>query len=295
MSKDDAKKKFQRLRNELMEDHNKVMRSLYANGLGYIDCMIGIQVAVRQGNLAMPTGCSRGEAFTVRNARSPFVTDPVAIDLDGSNAHPQFIISGANKSGKTEAIRTLQAIILLAKEKLPVPADARIPGYDRTLTFFGEKEHMEKSESYFRSVSKRLLSILEDATKDSIVIMDELHGSDYWELSALQAAVIRYLDTIGATVVLNTHMREGLALIRDCSSVRFMKTDTIRNPDDTLTFNYALLPDKKLTAKSYGIESVRNYLTDDQTRRAFAIRQGLETIEEMRKRSYPVSDVLKSA
>lgn len=171
-------------------------------------------------------------------------------------------------------IRTLQALVLLFQKKLPVPAKMRIPGYDSILTFFGA-EDMERGESYFRNVAKRLLTILKEATSSSLIIMDELHGSDYWELSALQAAIMKYFDKVGATVVLNTHMREGLRVAGDLDSIKFLKTDVTRTRSGKIIYYYSISEDPNLEAKSYGIET--EYLTEGQSRRALELREKLSS------------------
>jgi len=269
---------------EMKRKFKRIQREISDKGFSYIDVMSGAAVSTHQNNLKFVKHLEAGQPFSIKNARSPFFPNPIPIDLDGDSDHPQFIIGGPNKSGKTEAIRTLQLISIFAFLDLPVPADAEIPAYDNRLTFFGAEEDMAEGESYFRNVAKRLLSIIKNATPGSLIIMDELHGSDYWELSALQGAVIRYLDKLGATVILNTHMREGLAAIKDLASVKFLQTDVDVSENGEFTYNYFLRDDPKLEARSYGIETVKKYLQrNGRYERAIGIRNVLYELEETGK------------
>nr|MBP9865000.1 hypothetical protein [Candidatus Omnitrophota bacterium] len=251
-----------------------------------LDVFMGVSLAVKAQGLKTAVEVQGGETFEIRNAKSPLMPGAVEVSLAGDAEHPQFVILGANKSGKTSLIRTVQALILLARKGLPVPAEMRIPAYEKILTFFGASESMTEGKSYFRMVSERLLSILNNATPNSMVIMDEIHGSDYWELSALQAAILKYLHDIGATVILNTHMREGLALAKDIPSLKFFKTDVARAEDGTLHFSYKVLEDPEITSQSFGIESVKDHLTSEQYQRALKIRNDLALeMAERKKRA----------
>lgn len=259
--------------------------------LRFLDKNIGIALSMSEHGLHFP---DVGETFSIKEARSPFIPDAIPIDLPDIQDDPQFIITGPNHSGKTAAIMTLDVIIELIKQGLPVQARVTIPNdmlgrKGQIITFLGAKEEMAAGESYFRNVANNLLKLLYKANPGDIIIMDELHGSDYWELSALQAAMIRYFDRLGVTVFFNTHMREGLAAAKDITSIKFLKTDVAVEADGSIQYAYSLSEDPNLESKSYGIETARPLLTPDQYRRALAIRKRLEKRELWRTGLYDLA------
>jgi hypothetical protein len=247
-----------------------------------LDSIMGVALTMKDNRTLHLAG--DGEAMEIRNALSPFYRSAKSIELVQETASDQFTIMGPNKSGKTSAIRTIQAIMLLARKGYPVPANCSLPGYDKILTFFGAEEMMSGGQSYFNRVAERLAALVENATKDSLILMDELHGSDYWELSALQAAIVKYLtEEIGATVILNTHMREGLIAAKKDMKIKFLKTDYAIREDGTIDFKYTLSDDRDLSARSLGIESVKDILEGDQYVRAIERRKVLEKYERVKE------------
>ncbi|MBU4311584.1 MAG: hypothetical protein KJ706_02555 [Candidatus Omnitrophica bacterium] len=281
------KKTYKKWKRELKKEYTWIMRGLYDSGFGQIDFITGIALSMQDDKtLHFAEYIGKDKPFIIKNAYSPFIPKSICtpINLKGDNSHPQFIITGPNKSGKTKAIQTFQALVLLARKGWPVPAEMQIPDYDKVLTFFGAEEDVSSGASYFKNVAKRLLLILYEATPRSLILMDELHGSDYWELSALQAAIIKYFDKIGATVVLNTHMREGLRAAGDLNSLKFLKTDVTLTDDDRIVYHYSISEDPNLETKSYGIETVRNYLTKSQYQRAIEFRKRLTLEAKMKER-----------
>ncbi|MBF0215944.1 MAG: hypothetical protein HQL30_03000 [Candidatus Omnitrophica bacterium] len=287
----EIRKHYRQSVRQLKHEYDTLMGSFSLPELRRLDYLSGIAESMRENDLHFVEHLGEGETFSVKNARSPFIPRDkvVALDLEGDSAHPEFIITGPNKSGKTMSIRTLESLVYLARLDLPVPALMRIPKYDKMLTFFGGKEDMAGGDSYFRDVAERLNSILNQATSGSLVIMDELHGSDYWELSALQAAVIKYLDAIGATVILVTHMREGLGMAREIKSVKFLKTGVRQISDGSLKYDYSISEDPYLEAKSFGVESVKGLLTAKQYNRVLSIRASMEREEGKKAPAGPAS------
>ncbi|MBF0569833.1 MAG: hypothetical protein HQL18_03565, partial [Candidatus Omnitrophica bacterium] len=239
--------------------------------LNKIDLMVGMALCTRENTLQPVARANNG--YAVENFRSPLMPGAVPLNFRSDAPHPQFIITGPNKSGKTTFLRALQVIELLDRLNLPVPGTVKKPRYERQFTYFGVRESMEKGRSYFRRVGGRLIAFMQGASAGSLGILDELQGSDYWELSAVQAALILYLNRLGVTTFLVTHMREGLRVVRPLLSVTFLKTGVERKPDGELVFDRIVSEDPNLQSQSYGVESVRNHLSDDQFRRALAIRE----------------------
>jgi hypothetical protein len=275
-NKKSLKEQFLSARSTILKQYEKFMDDLGGYGLVEIDFLTGTAISMRENKLNFWEDVNKGETFILRNAKSPFIPGAIPVTLEGDTRYPVFAITGPNKSGKTSLVRALQVINSFRRRGLPIPADigSKIPEYDKMLTFFGGEEDLAKGESYFRSVAERLMYIIKNASSKSLIIMDELHGSDYWELSALQAALIRYFNKVGATVVLNTHMREGLIIAGKTISCKFLKTDVTVAPDGEIIYHYSISEDRNLEAKSLGIETVREHLkTEERYQRALKLRE----------------------
>jgi DNA mismatch repair protein MutS2 len=161
----------------------------------------------------------------LENAHHPLLTgDVVPITIWLGDAAPNsdlrpptsepfnvLLITGPNTGGKTVALKTAGLLSLMAQAGLPVPADAssRLPLFDAVYADIGDEQSIEQSLSTFSSHVGNIISILESATRDSLVLLDELGaGTDPTEGAALARAILTYLLDIGCLTVATTHHGE---------------------------------------------------------------------------------------
>jgi DNA mismatch repair protein MutS2 len=152
----------------------------------------------------------------LEKARHPLLEDvlrkqskrvvPVSIELDG--LHRTLLISGPNTGGKTVTMKTVGLLSLMAQSSIPVPAAAaEFPIFDQVLADMGDNQSIQESLSTFSAHIARVRSMIEDATPDSLVLLDELgRATDPEEGGALGTAVLERFHTSGAFTIASTHL-----------------------------------------------------------------------------------------
>ena len=96
----------------------------------------------------------------------------------------------------------------MAHSGLPVPAvEAQFPIFDQVLADIGDQQSIEQSLSTFSAHIACVKSMVEEATPDSLVLLDELgRATDPEEGGALGVAILDHFRSIGAIVVASTHL-----------------------------------------------------------------------------------------
>ena len=107
------------------------------------------------------------------------------------------MISGPNTGGKTVALKTLGLAAALYQSGLRPPADeAALPVFDEILVDIGDEQSIAMSLSTFSAHLRNLVGILERATAESLVLLDEIAaGTDPVEGAALAEALLDRLAT----------------------------------------------------------------------------------------------------
>lgn len=152
----------------------------------------------------------------LRGARHPLLQDvlrrqqkqvvPVSLTLD--RVQRILLISGPNTGGKTVSMKTVGLLALMAHSGLPVPAvEAQFPIFDQVLADIGDQQSIEQSLSTFSAHIACIKSMVEEATPDSLVLLDELgRATDPEEGGALGVAILDHFRSIGAIVIASTHL-----------------------------------------------------------------------------------------
>ena len=153
--------------------------------------------------------------LVLRGARHPLLEDilrrqqkaviPVSFDLD----EPQrtLLISGPNTGGKTVALKTAGLLALMAHAGLPVPAaDAEFPLFDEVLADIGDHQSIQESLSTFSAHIAAIREMIDRATANSLVLVDELGRATDPEGGALGVAVLDALRSRGAFTLASTHL-----------------------------------------------------------------------------------------
>lgn len=152
----------------------------------------------------------------LKQARHPLLTDvlrrqrksAVPLDLDLNEATRTLLISGPNTGGKTVAMKTVGLLALMAQSALPVPAqEATLPIFDQILADIGDSQSIETSLSSFSSHMRHVAELLDQASPDSLVILDEIgRSTDPEEGGALGVAIVDRFHRDGCFTLASTHL-----------------------------------------------------------------------------------------
>jgi DNA mismatch repair protein MutS2 len=133
----------------------------------------------------------------------PVVENDIAIE-----AARALVISGPNAGGKTVALKTLGLVAWMARAGIPLPVaeESTVGWFSCVLADIGDEQSIARSLSTFSAHVQRLCSLLEQASDQTLVLLDELaSGTDPEEGAALAAAMLEALTARGAAVAVTTH------------------------------------------------------------------------------------------
>ena len=165
------------------------------------------------------------------------------------------IITGPNMAGKSTYMRQVAIITYMAQLGSFVPADsAKISIVDRIFTRIGASDDLAMGQSTFMVEMQELSNILENATKNSIVILDEIgRGTSTYDGLAIAWATVEYiadLEKVGAKTLFATHYHELIELEKKIDGVKNYSVD-VKERGDEVIFLRKITPGG--ADESYGI------------------------------------------
>lgn len=189
------------------------------------------------------------------------------------------VITGPNMAGKSTLMRQVALIVIMAQTGSFVPArEALISPVDRVFTRVGATDVLSKGLSTFMVEMVETADILNNATRDSLVILDEIgRGTSTYDGISIAWAVAEYLlqgERSGCRTMFATHYHELTDLAETCDGVKNYNVG-IREWGEKLVFLRRF--QEGSTDKSYGIQVARLAgLPDEVVRRSKNILRELE-------------------
>ncbi len=221
----------------------------------------------------------------------------VANDIVMDNNTSILLITGPNMAGKSTYMRQLAITVIMAQIGCFVPANsAKIPIFDAIYTRIGASDDLVSGESTFMVEMMEANNAISSATKNSLILFDELgRGTATFDGMALAQSIIEYIhDKIGAKTLFSTHYHELTDLENNLKHLRNVHVSaTLENGN--LTFLHKIKEGS--IDKSYGIHVAKlANLPDEVIKRANQILEVYENKEQNRdikiQESLPIDEMI---
>ena len=209
-------------------------------------------------------------------ARHPLLgTKAVPVDIRFATSKNVLIITGPNTGGKTVTLKTFALFCLLNQSGFPVPAleGTRLPLFKEIFCDIGDEQSLDQSLSTFSGHMKNIAHALNNATQDSLVLLDELgSGTDPQEGSAIAMATLDTLIERKSFVLVTTHhgvLKNYGYTNPSCINASVEFNDTTMTPTYRLIMgvpgeSHALDIAKKSGLSEAIIAKAKNYINTEQ-------------------------------
>lgn len=247
-------KLLQRIRQDLYDIHAA------AHTAATIDALLSMaQLAVRQGYVRPVF--HPGREVEIIEGRHPILETRmdhyVSNDWTMKENCDVQIITGPNMGGKSTYMRQNALLVIMAQTGSFLPArSARLPIFDRIFTRMGAGDDLLTGTSTFMSEMLEANNALRYATRNSLILFDEIgRGTATYDGMALAQAILEYIESaIHARTLFSTHYHELTSLDQTAEGIENIHVD-VKEKKGQVEFRYRMIPGK--ADKSYGINVAR--------------------------------------
>lgn len=264
-----AKEKIEQLEYYLFDELRTLIRGKIkeiqetARAVSYIDVLTGLAEAAYKYNYVRPELNNNGEIKIV-DGRHPVVERllekeifvPNNTNLNNTDER-MIIITGPNMAGKSTYMRQVALLVLMTQIGSFIPArQASICPVDKIFTRVGASDDLATGQSTFMVEMNEVAQILKYATKNSLIILDEVgRGTSTFDGMSIAHAVMEYIhDRIKAKTLFATHYHQLIALENLLSGVKNYSV-AVKERGKDIIFLRRIVPGG--TDRSYGVHVAR--------------------------------------
>ncbi|MBC1374222.1 DNA mismatch repair protein MutS [Listeria farberi] len=212
---------------EMVKDYIERLQKL-AKSVSEIDCLQSFADISEKNHFIRPT-LSEDGSLHVKQGRHPVVEKVmgaqsyVANDCDLDRNREILLITGPNMSGKSTYMRQVALTAICAQVGCFVPAEeATLPIFDQIFTRIGAADDLIAGQSTFMVEMLEARNAIVHATKDSLILFDEIgRGTATYDGMALAQAIIEYIhENVHAKTLFSTHYHELTDLEKELSGLQ---------------------------------------------------------------------------
>lgn len=268
---------FQQLRNRVVSESTALLGT--ARAIAELDVLAGLaETAVRRGDVRPEL--SDTDEIWIQEGRHPVVAHHSASfvpnDLELNETTRLIVLTGPNMSGKSTYLRQAALFVVMAQMGAFVPAAAcRLALCDRIFARIGARDEIALGQSTFMVEMVESANILNNATRQSLVILDEVgRGTSTYDGLAIAWAMVESLAELGAKTLFATHYHQLNALQDAHPEIANYRMEVQERGDEVIWTHRVV---RGGADKSYGLQVARMAgVPRSVVRRAQAILQDLE-------------------
>ena len=251
---------FCQVREQIYQEITKIQQT--AKIIASVDLFTSLALVAEQNNYIRPVMTQDG-CIDIKEGRHPVVEKMIPNNMFVSNdtylddrKHKIAVITGPNMAGKSTYMRQTALLVLMAQIGSFVPAaSAKIGVVDRIFTRVGASDDLASGQSTFMVEMTEVANILRNATKNSLIILDEIgRGTSTFDGLSIAWSVIEHIANsklLGAKTLFATHYHELTELEGKLESVDNYCI-AVKEQGDDIVFLRKII--KGGADKSYGIQ-----------------------------------------
>nr|WP_297863558.1 DNA mismatch repair protein MutS [uncultured Phascolarctobacterium sp.] len=264
-----AKEKIQSLEYYLFDELRNLIRSRIAEiqetarAIGTLDVLNGLALAAYKYNYVRPELNNAGE-IKITDGRHPVVERllekeifvPNNVNLNNGDER-MIILTGPNMAGKSTYMRQIALLVLMTQMGSFIPArQASVCPVDKIFTRVGASDDLATGQSTFMVEMNEVAQILRYATKNSLIILDEVgRGTSTFDGMSIARAVMEYIhDKIKAKTLFATHYHQLIAMEQELGGVKNYSV-AVKERGKDIVFLRRIVPGG--TDRSYGVHVAR--------------------------------------